>query len=228
METIDIKNTKSIKLEHLSDYFNKFKNLDYKITLSSSTLDNVYLIIQKTRLKKIFAYNTKTETFELRENYIDYSFYNLEPIEGFKLLLNSLINKLDPRENIENNGLVKTYLNDFIIYKDIITKGNISESVIYKDIDSRFGALNDCHTQYFRISDETRTKVYLDLDKKEYQFDTETCLAYSETDLKNAFIKFCNNTISDYNTRINYNNDVIKFNNQSIQKIKEIYSEIFI
>ena len=227
METIDIKKTKSIKLEHLSDYFNKFKNLDYKITLSSSTLDNVYLIIQKTRLKKIFVYNTKTETFELRENYIDYSFYNLEPIEEFKLLLNSLINKLDPRENIENNGLVKTYLNDFILYKDIITKGNISEYVIYKDIDSKFGKFNDCHTQYFHIS-EKRTKIYLDLDKKEYQFDNEDSLEYSEIDLKNAFIKFCNNTISDYNTRINYNNDVIKFNNQSIQKIKEIYSEIFI
>ena len=73
-----------------------------------------------------------------------------------------------------------------------------------------------------------RTFIYFDFKTNTYQFEKDISNEYSLTDLKNAFLKFANETIIDYDVRIDYNNDVIKHRDKTKQKLKQIYSEFFI
>lgn len=226
MNTLDIKTITQINLEDLPEYFKNLRLLNYKVTLYSS-LEKVYLEIQKAGSEKFFKFDTQIRVFALVDGFINYSFYSSKKIEDFKTLINCLIDKLNPIKNVENNDLSKEHLNDFILFKDIVENGSVSETLIDEYETTNFSVFNRFHVQNFRILGHS-TKIYFNLDCKYYQFDKEICLEFSQRELKHNFINFCDSVISEYNTTIAYNDDVIYYNNKSIKKIKNLYSEFFI
>lgn len=218
----------SFKLENLSEFFEYHKNLDYKICLGDSTIDEIYLKIQSPNNNvKVFKFNPSEQIFEYSKSYTNYVFKISDNFDNFKSLLKDFIEKLKDTSLHQRNQILRTTLDKFILLKNTVYTGAISQTLIDEYNKSHYKASSDYEIQHFNII-QKRTTIYFDLKTNTYQFDKEITDEYSVTDLKNAFLKFANETIIDYDVRIDYNNDVIKHRDKTKQKLKLIYSEFFI
>ena len=99
MENINL--AKTIKLENLSEFFEYHKNLDYEICLGDSTIDEIYLKIQKEQSTKspknnvkVFKFNPSEQIFEYSKSYTNYVFKISDNFDNFISLLKDFIEKL--------------------------------------------------------------------------------------------------------------------------------------
>lgn len=227
----NLKTITSFKLENLSEFFEYHKNLNYKICLGDSTIDEIYLKIQSPKSSdsnvKVFKFDPSEQIFEYSKSYTNYVFKISDNFDNFKSLLKDFIEKLKDTSLKQRNQIFRENVDNFILLKNIVYTGAVSQTLIDEYNKSHYKASSDYVIQHFNIY-QKRTVIYFDLKSKVYQFEKEITDEYTLTDLKNAFLKFINETIIDYEVRIDYNNDVIKHRDKTKQKLKLIYSEFFI
>lgn len=221
----------SIRLDQLSEYFNYIKNLGYKVLIGVSTVDDIYLRIEFSDDKpKVFKFNSSEQIFEYSRAYTHYVFnliYHFDKSDSFNFFLKDFIEELNSSSINQRNQMLRKSVDDLMFLKNTIYAGFISETLIDEYNKSHYKASSDYIIQHFFINNK-RTHIYFDFKTNVYQFDKDITNEYSLTDLKNAFLKYANEKIIDYEVNIDYNNDIIKHRNNTIQKLKQIYSEFFI
>ena len=221
----------SIRLDQLSEYFNYIKNLGYKVLIGVSTVDDIYLRIEFSDDKpKVFKFNSSEQIFEYSRAYTHYVFnriYHFDKSDSFNFFLKDFIEELNSSSINQRNQMLRKSVDDLMFLKNTIYAGFISETLIDEYNKSHYKASSDYIIQHFFINNK-RTHIYFDFKTNVYQFDKDIANEYSLTDLKNAFLKYANEKIIDYEVNIDYNNDIIKHRNNTIQKLKQIYSEFFI
>lgn len=221
----------SIRLDQLSEYFNYIKNLGYKVLIGVSTVDDIYLRIEFSDDKpKVFKFNSSEQIFEYSRAYTHYVFnriYHFDKSDSFNFFLKDFIEELNSSSINQRNQMLRKSVDDLMFLKNTIYAGFISETLIDEYNKSNCKWSSDYEIQHFFIN-QKRTVIYFDFKLKTYQFDKDIANEYSLTDLKNAFLKFVNEAIIDYEVQIDYNNDIIKHKFKTIQFLKQIYSEFFI
>lgn len=234
--TIDsIDSIYQMKLENLGEHFEYLKNLGYNIFIGVSTIDDIYLSIQlpqPTQLTdkiKVFQFNPSKQIFEYAKTYNKYTLNKLVKLDNFNLFLKHFIENLNNTSLQQRNQILRKSEDDIIFLKNAIYTNvvSVSETLIDEYNKSHYKASSDYIIQHFFINNK-RTHIYFDFKTNVYQFDKDIANEYSLTDLKNAFLKYANEKIIDYEVNIDYNNDIIKHRNNTIQKLKQIYSEFFI
>lgn len=223
----------SIRLDQLSEYFNYIKNLGYKVLIGVSTVDDIYLRIEFSDDKpKVFKFNSSEQIFEYSRAYTHYVFnriYHFDKSDSFNFFLKDFIEELNSSSINQRNQILRKSEDDIIFLKNATYTNvvSVSETLIDEYNKSHYKASSDYIIQHFFINNK-RTHIYFDFKTNVYQFDKDIANEYSLTDLKNAFLKYANEKIIDYEVNIDYNNDIIKHRNNTIQKLKQIYSEFFI